>query len=95
MSLDQFIGIIFSDPNLLGISGIVLICAFALLWRIMRFCWIVYIRPLPEVDIVPSGVGGYWCVVCGRFLRAQDGLIIHDNVPHPPTMAFDDEDRPQ
>lgn len=39
---------------------------------------------------------GYWCVVCGRFLAAdEDGLIIHDDVPHPKTMTFDEEERPQ
>lgn len=67
----------------------------ALLVRIIRFCWIVYGRPLPEVDIAPPGVDGYWGVVCGRFLPAKDGLIVHDNIPHPPMMAFDDEVHPQ
>jgi hypothetical protein len=38
---------------------------------------------------------GYFCVVCGRFLPLIDGVIVHDEVPHPPDMAFDDEDRPQ
>ncbi len=39
--------------------------------------------------------GGYWCVVCGRYLSAdEDGLIVHDDVPHP-DMAFDEEERPQ
>ncbi len=38
---------------------------------------------------------GYWCVVCGRFLPAnEDGVIVHDNVPHP-DMTFDEEERPQ
>ena len=39
---------------------------------------------------------GYWCVVCGRFLAADDtGVIVHDDVPHPETMTFDEEDVPQ
>ena len=38
---------------------------------------------------------GYWCVVCGRFLEAEYGVIVHDNVPHPKDMTFDDEDKPQ
>jgi hypothetical protein len=39
---------------------------------------------------------GYYCVVCGKFLPAdEDGLIVHDDVPHPPDMTFDEEDRPQ
>jgi hypothetical protein len=37
---------------------------------------------------------GYYCVVCGRFLLAVDGVVVHDNVPHP-DMAFDDEEKPQ
>ena len=37
---------------------------------------------------------GYWCLVCGRFLPACDGVIVHDNVPHP-EMTFDEEERPQ
>lgn len=40
--------------------------------------------------------GGYWCVVCGRLLVADDlGVIVHDDKPHPEEMAFDDEDNPQ
>lgn len=39
---------------------------------------------------------GYWCVVCQRFLpREDDGMILHDDVEHPETMTFDDEDEPQ
>ncbi len=39
---------------------------------------------------------GYWCVVCGRFLLADEhGVITHDAVPHPAGMNFDDEDAPQ
>lgn len=38
---------------------------------------------------------GYWCVVCGRLLPSDDGVVVHDNVPHPPDMDFADEDRPQ
>lgn len=39
---------------------------------------------------------GYWCVICGKFLGAdEDGVIIHDDVPHPEAMTFDDEELPQ
>lgn len=39
---------------------------------------------------------GYYCVVCGRFLEADDqGVIVHDPIPHPPEMTFDDDERPQ
>lgn len=39
---------------------------------------------------------GYWCVACGRHLAAdEDGVIVHDDVPHPESMTFDEEERPQ
>lgn len=39
---------------------------------------------------------GYGCLACGRFLPAdEDGVIMHDNVPHPEEMTFDEEERPQ
>lgn len=39
---------------------------------------------------------GYYCVVCGKFLDADDdGVIVHDDVPHPIDMTFDDEEKPQ
>jgi hypothetical protein len=39
---------------------------------------------------------GYWCVVCGRFLPADEGgVIVHDDVPHPDNMMFDEDDNPQ
>ncbi len=43
----------------------------------------------------PPAKPGYWCVVCGRFLPAdEDGIIVHDNVPHP-EITFDEEEKPQ
>jgi hypothetical protein len=39
---------------------------------------------------------GYYCVVCGRYIEAnEDGVIVHDDVPHPPEMDFADEEKPQ
>ena len=39
---------------------------------------------------------GYYCMVCGRYLEAnEDGVIVHDDVPHPPEMDFADEEKPQ
>lgn len=39
---------------------------------------------------------GYWCVVCGRWLPADDdGIVVHDSLPHPTLMTFDDEEHPQ
>ena len=38
---------------------------------------------------------GYWCVICQRFIDAdEDGLIVHDDIPHG-DMTFDEESRPQ
>ena len=39
---------------------------------------------------------GYWCVVCGRHLPADEsGVIVHDEVPHPADMTFDEEEQLQ
>jgi hypothetical protein len=39
---------------------------------------------------------GYYCVVCGRYLPADEhGVIVHDDVPHPADMDFGDEEKPQ
>ena len=37
----------------------------------------------------------YYCVVCGKYIEAVDGVIVHDAIPHPPDMTFDEEERPQ
>jgi hypothetical protein len=34
---------------------------------------------------------GYWCVVCQRFIEADEyGIIVHDEIDHG-DMSFDDE----
>ena len=39
---------------------------------------------------------GYHCVICGRFLLADEyGVIVHDDIEHPPEMDFEDEEKPQ
>ena len=39
-----------------------------------------------------GGEDGYWCVVCQRFIEADEyGVIVHDPIPHPPDMTFDEE----
>ena len=39
---------------------------------------------------------GYYCVVCCKFLPADEhGVIVHDDVPHPVDMDFADEEKPQ
>lgn len=43
-----------------------------------------------------TSMNGYWCVVCGKFLPADDdGFIVHDEVDHPADMTFDDDKQPQ
>ena len=37
----------------------------------------------------------YHCVVCGRALPILDGVIVHDDVPHPESMDFAEEENPQ
>lgn len=77
--------LIYLSALALSIGYILLIC------RIARYLGIAY-GPLPKIEVRQDG---YWCVVCGRFLPSQDGVIVHDQVPHPPLMTFDEEDRPQ
>ena len=38
---------------------------------------------------------GYYCVVCGKYIEAVDDVIVHDDIPHPVDMAFDEEKNPQ
>ena len=38
---------------------------------------------------------GYYCVLCKRYIEAVDGVIVHDDIPHPPDMTFDEEENPQ
>lgn len=37
----------------------------------------------------------YWCVICLRPLPIVDGVIVHDDVPHPDNFDFNEMDRPQ
>ena len=38
----------------------------------------------------------YCCVVCNKLLEVDDdGIIVHDPIPHPIEMTFDEEDNPQ
>ncbi len=38
---------------------------------------------------------GYYCVVCGRYIEAdQHGVIVHDDIPHP-DMDFAEEEKLQ
>jgi hypothetical protein len=38
--------------------------------------------------------GGYWCVVCGRWIPAdENGVIVHDPLYHPDILSFDEDER--
>lgn len=40
----------------------------------------------------------YYCIVCGgcRVAIVEDGtVVVHNDVPHPPELTYDEEDRPQ
>jgi hypothetical protein len=38
----------------------------------------------------------YYCVICGKLIEATiDGIFVHDPIPHPENMTFDEEDNPQ
>jgi hypothetical protein len=41
----------------------------------------------------------YWCVVCGRAIVGEvheyGNVFVHDNIPHPDMMAFDEDASPQ
>lgn len=53
--------------------------------------YLVHLVPARSVDML-----GYWCVVCMRFVPIEEGgVMVHDKVPHPPLMTFDDDARPQ
>ena len=44
----------------------------------------------------PNFVDTYWCVVCQRELIADEyGVFVHENIPHPESMTFDEEVNPQ
>jgi hypothetical protein len=47
------------------------------------------------ITLTREEADGYYCVVCGRFLPEEDGVIVHDDVPHPVDMDFGDEEKPQ
>ena len=52
------------------------------------------LRQALGVEQEPVVDEGYYCVVCGKYIEAVDGVIVHNDIPHP-YMAFDDEENPQ
>lgn len=53
--------------------------------------YLVHLVPARSVDML-----GYWCVVCMRYIpEDENGMLVHDKVPHPTLMTFDDDARPQ
>jgi hypothetical protein len=55
---------------------------------------ITALRQALGVEQEPVVDEGYYCVVCGKYIEAVDGVIVHNDIPHP-YMAFDDEKNPQ
>lgn len=41
------------------------------------------------------GVDTYACLYCRRELVTTNGVFVHDDVPHPEYVSFDEEGRPQ
>lgn len=38
----------------------------------------------------------YWCIFCRRALPIEkDGVVVHDDVLHPPGLQFDEDEKPQ
>lgn len=37
----------------------------------------------------------YWCLICQRPLPITDGVIVHDDVPHPDNFDFNEMENPQ
>ena len=37
----------------------------------------------------------YACIYCGKALPIEEGVIVHDDVPHPINITFDEEENPQ
>lgn len=52
---------------------------------------------MDQIEMTDDDV--YWCVVCGRGIAPQviegENVYVHDDVPHPYSMTFDEEDVPQ
>lgn len=48
---------------------------------------------MSAIDVCPDD--GYWCVVCDKWLPIKSGVVVHDDIPHPPDMTFDEEEKPQ
>ncbi len=53
---------------------------------------------LPQDD-VSAHPEAYWCVVCGRAIAPEqyhdENVYVHDDIPHPEDMTFDEQERPQ
>ncbi len=40
----------------------------------------------------------YYCLVCGPCLQETIGdrtITVHESIPHPPELTFDEDERPQ
>ena len=34
----------------------------------------------------------YWCVFCGKALPVADGVVTHEDAPHPADATFDEDE---
>ncbi len=48
-----------------------------------------------EVVMDSDNKNSYWCVVCQREIENIDGVLTHDDIPHPDDMTFDEQEKPQ
>lgn len=48
------------------------------------------------IEAMPDHDTGYACVVCARLVEPDEhDVLMHDEIPHPTNMLFDEEDNPQ
>ena len=47
------------------------------------------------INLTREEADGYYCEVCGKFLPLENGVIVHDDVPHPADMKFNDKETTQ
>ena len=87
MQIEQLTKLLLNDDE---VAAMYEVCAVALEKNLLKGYPLAFALAIVEIC-----ADGYWCVVCGRFLEAEYGVIVHDNVPHPKDMTFDDEDKPQ
>lgn len=47
-------------------------------------------------DEILDGYDGYHCLYCKRYIEAdENGVIVHDDVPHPENETYTEDENPQ